>query len=104
MIRSGNTTAVAYINEFGGIKSESCDTLARDIWSLCIENGIYLFAAHIKGECNVEADIASRKFNDDIEYMINKSVFKDVICTKFGVPNVDCFASRLNSQVARYFS
>jgi len=104
LVRSDNTTAVCYVNAFGGIKSQICDSLAREIWVFCIEHDIYLIAAHIKGVHNVEADRASRVFNDDIEYMVSREVFQQVICSSFGIPEVDCFASRLNNQVSRYFS
>ena len=69
-----------------------------------MEHDISLVAAHIQGCENSDADQASRKFNDDIEYMLDTSVFSDVICKKFGVPKIDCFASRINNQLANYFS
>ena len=104
LIRSDNTTAVCYVNEFGGQKSDICDSIARKIWDFCIEANMFVKAAHIKGSLNTEADKASRNFNDEIEHMIDRHVFSSIICKKFGKPTIDCFASRLNNQVPRYFS
>lgn len=66
LVRTDNTTAVSYINEFGGVKSTACDKIAQKIWSHCIQHSIYLVASHIPGVFNTDADAASRKFNDDM--------------------------------------
>ena len=104
LVRTDNTTAVCYVNEFGGVKSTACDKIAQKIWAHCIQHSIYLVAAHIPGVLNTDADTASRKFNDDIEYTLEGGVFKAYICDTFGTPTVDCFASRLNAKLPRYFS
>ena len=33
-----NVTAIAYVNNMGGIKSETCNNIARRIWKFCTEN------------------------------------------------------------------
>ncbi len=48
-VQSDNTTAVAYINSMGGIKSESCNDMASQIWEWCITKQIWLSACHIPG-------------------------------------------------------
>ena len=63
-IRSDNSTAIAYINHMGGIKSPECDTLAKEIWQFCITNNAWLSAAYIPGKNNTTADRLSREFND----------------------------------------
>ena len=45
----------------------------------------------------------SRKVDDQIEWMLSKSVF-DKLTLKWGMPEIDLFASRLNKQVAAYCS
>lgn len=97
-----NSTAIAYINKFGGTHSVACDTLARDIWDFCISNKTYLLASYVESSQNF-ADEPSRKFNDDIEYMLCGDVFSN-ICQMFGVPDIDLFASRLNRQVHKFCS
>ena len=64
---SDNTTAVTYINRQGGIKSLSCNEIARKIWEFCIHNNTHISAAHIPGKHNILADLASRKFQDSAE-------------------------------------
>ena len=39
-VQIDNTTAVAYVNHMGGVKSQSCDRLANQIWSWCIDQNI----------------------------------------------------------------
>ena len=63
-----NSTAVCYINEQGGTVSDVCDRIAIEIWKWCDSKRNWLTAAHIPGLLNVEADEASRKFNDRTEW------------------------------------
>ena len=97
-----NQTAISYVNNMGGITSVQCDNLANSIWSWCIARNIWLTACHVPGISNA-ADILSRKFDDQIEWMLSKSVF-DQLTLKWGMPEIDLFASRLNKQVAAYCS
>ena len=101
LIRTDNTTAVAYLNNMGGIKSRACDRAARDIWVWCKERNIWITAAYLPGRDNTEADRRSRHFNDRTEWMLNKKVFTD-ITKKCGTPQIDLFASRLNKQLPAY--
>ena len=96
-----NTTAVAYINHMGGSHSEGCNEAARQIWLWCIDMNIWLTVAHIPGSKNIEADAESRIFSDETEWQLCPAVF-DTICKKFGVPDIDLFASRLNHQCPDY--
>ncbi|XP_072180692.1 uncharacterized protein [Diadema setosum] len=101
LLRSDNTTAVAYLNNMGGIKSKDCDSAARDIWRWCMERNIWVTAAHLPGSENTEADSRSRKFSDRNEWMLNKQAFNKLVSV-FGLPDIDLFASRLNNQLERY--
>ena len=67
---SDNSTA--YINKERGTQSTTCNQLTKDIWVLCIDKGTRVSAAHIPGKQNILADIASRKFHDASEWMLNK--------------------------------
>jgi len=64
LIKSDNTTTVAYINHMGGSQSEFCNDIAREIWEWCISRSIWLSATHIPGTSNTEADLESRHFTD----------------------------------------
>ena len=87
----------------GEIKSESCDRLANLIWNWCITRNIWLSAIYLPGRYNIVADTRSRKFNDNTEWMLNHEVFNNVVA-RYGMPDIDLFASRLNHQLPKYVS
>ena len=98
-----NTTAVNYITAMGGTRSAECNALASDIWQWAITRNIWLSAAHIPGVSNDAADNLSRDLNLDLEWMLSRQVFTK-ISDIFGQPDIDLFASRLNTQLADYVS
>jgi hypothetical protein len=49
------------------------------------------------------ADRRSREFGDQTEWQLSEQVFQK-ICTRFGTPDVDLFASRLNAQLDTFVS
>ena len=102
-VRIDNSTAVCYINNMGGTVSTACNLISKEIWSWCIAKGIWLSAAHLPGSKNVLADQASRQFNDTTEWMLDKSVFCK-LTEIWGEPQLDIFASRLNTQCKNYIS
>ena len=59
-----NTTAVTYVNEMGGPKSQACNDIAVRIWDWCIKHNAWVTCSHIPGTDNQIADAASRKFNN----------------------------------------
>lgn len=101
-ILSDSSTAVCYITNMGGIRSERCNEIARNIWLWCIQMSIWLSCTHIAGKLN-QADGPSRKFNDRIEWSLDNAIFEQ-LSNKFGKPDIDLFASRLNAQVSCFCS
>lgn len=101
-IRTDNMCTMAYINSMGGIRSCPCNTLAKAIWSWCIERNIWISACHVPGIEN-EADFSSRHFNENVEWMLNTDIFRQLLIV-FETPDLDMFASRLNKQLSRYVS
>lgn len=101
-VLSDSTTAVCYVNNMGGIKSDKCDAVSRDIWFLCMSKGIWISCAHIPGVEN-EADTPSRQFKDNIEWELKNEVFEKICCI-WKKPDVDLFASRLNNKLPVYCS
>ena len=99
-IRSDSTTAVAYVNNMGGINSKICNDLAKQIWDYCIRANIWVSCQHVPGTDNV-ADSPSRKFNDDLEWQLCNEVFH-LICEEWGQPSIDLFASRTNHKLDTY--
>lgn len=102
-VMSDNTTAIAYVNNMGGIRSIECDKIAKSIWNWCKARSIWITAAYIPGLDNIEADTASRKFKEATEWMLSTNVFRS-ITKEFGMPTVDLFASALNKQLDKYVS
>ena len=97
-----NTTSCAYLRNFGGKKRELND-LAMDIWNWCIVRSIHLSVSFVAGASNIEADRLSRKLNDDLEWALDDDIFTDIV-KKFGKPDIDLFASRLNHKLDKYVS
>ena len=101
-LKTDNVCAMSYLNSMGGTKSVSCNALSRQIWLWCIDRNIWVSAAHVPGILNV-SDILSRKFNDNVEWMLNKDVFSNLLLI-WGEPDLDLMASRVNKQLPRYIS
>jgi hypothetical protein len=84
----------------GGIKSVECNSLAYDIWFWYINRDIWVSANYVHTSEHI-TDVESRKFNDNIEWMLNKNIFK-LIIEIWGTPDIDLFATRLNTQLSTY--
>ena len=95
-----NTTAIACINKLGSTSSELFE-VTKQIYEWAIPRNVQLSAAHIPGVENVVADRESRTHNPDMEWKIREDVFHK-LCEKFGTPDIDLFASRLNHQLENY--
>ena len=55
-----NSTAVAYINNLGGMVSSLLHAVSKSIWEWCLAHHFMLEAAHIPGSSNLQADSLSR--------------------------------------------
>ena len=74
-LQMDNSTAVAYVNKRGGTKSSTLAELAVEIWAVCHQNNIWITAHHLPGTQNVDADWASRQFNERTQWTLDKSIF-----------------------------
>lgn len=101
-IASDNVTAVSYINNMGGHCSTICDRIAKSIWSMCELNNIFLEAKFVPGKQNNEADYMSR-LSANTEHSLNADAFGKII-RRWGFPDVDMFASKVNHKLATYVS
>ena len=54
---------------------------------------------------NVEADELSRglNLNEDLEWALDMDIFQEIMC-RFGKPDIDLFAYRLNHKLEKYIS
>lgn len=101
-ILSDNSTAVSYMAHMGG-KENRLNSLAKDLWNWCSQHRVWLSVSHIPGVENTEADHASRNFNDRIEWELNTEVFEK-LTNIFGKPEIDLFATRINTKCMKYVS
>ena len=101
-IKSDNTTAVASINNCGSIKRHLMG-VSEAIFEWAHNKNVDLSAEYILGSLNVTADLASREKDFNKEWRLMPTVFND-ICRLYGAPNIDLFASRINTQLALFYS
>ncbi|XP_018360234.1 PREDICTED: uncharacterized protein LOC108759349, partial [Trachymyrmex cornetzi] len=103
LLRVDNTTAIAYINNFGSVQYPVLSDLARDIWKWCEDRNIYLFASYIASVDNVIADTESRRTNVNTEWSLSTQAF-NLIDERFGLFDIDLFTSAINSKNNLYVS
>lgn len=101
-VQSDNISAVAYVNDMGGMASRSMDQLSVQLWEWCLDRNIFISAIYIPGIMNT-ADFYSRNFSDSTEWMLKKDIFQR-ICRHFFHPDIDLFASRYNNQTDCFVS
>ncbi|XP_076128591.1 uncharacterized protein LOC143109676, partial [Alosa pseudoharengus] len=104
LIRTDNTSALAYINRQGGIRSRPLFQVAVRLLLWTERSGILsLRAVHIPGRINVGADLLSRGNPRAVDWRLHPQVVEE-IWTCFGKADVDLFASRQNTQCPLWFS
>ena len=104
MIFSDNSTVVSYIKNQGGSASTHLCDLALDLWDFCKSRSIRISASHVAGVSNTRADRLSRMADTDHSYSLDPSFFRDLCSVIPFDLKVDCFASRLNNKLGKYFS
>ncbi|XP_036007387.1 uncharacterized protein LOC118567149 [Fundulus heteroclitus] len=103
LIRSDNTTVVAYINRQGGLRSLRLHTLAHKLIIWSSRHFLSLRATHVPGVLNCGADLLSRGNPTYAEWKLHPEVAR-MIWQRFGQPSVDLFASQENNQCPMFFS
>jgi len=104
LIRLDNTTAIAYINRFGGCRSPELHEIAKRIWFWCENHGNWLKASYISSAQNYAADTESRRvYDSDSEWSLDSGHFQS-ISIRFGAPTLDLFASHLNFKCESFVS
>ena len=99
-----NTTAVFVVNKMGTTRSPSCNAMAKEIWEYCKGNNMFITCAHIPGIQNVVADRESRKEHKQSEWMLNRNIFNAALSHFNITVDIDCFATRINTQLEKYVS
>ena len=95
---------MSYINNLGGCRSRTCNTVTRDIWMWALARNNWITVAHLPGKYNTSADFLSRNINHDSEWKLNPDIFKYINAKLGYTPEIALFASRLNYQFKPYVS
>lgn len=103
LLRCDNTTAISYINNFGGCRNINCHKIAKEIWKFCEMRSVELCASYIHTKVNRVADQLSRDKEDTSDFMITKPFFNQ-ICQKIYQPTIDLFASAKTFQIHPFVS
>jgi ribonuclease HI len=103
LLRLDNTTAISYVNRMGGIQFPHLTEIARQMWQWCEVRKIFIFASYVRSKDNVIADAESRRNHPDIEWELSNQAFNS-LTNKFGLPEVDLFASRINKKCEKYIA
>ena len=90
-------------NNMGGSRSITCHKIAKQIWEWAKMQGVWISAAHIPGQYNIEADKKSRQFKDTTEWMLSKEAFS-FITKQFSQADIDLFTTRANKNFNKYIS
>ena len=104
LVLTDNTSTVGGINNMGSSKSFQLDFEVKIIWEWILTRRNWITATHIPGRLNIEADEESRRTETRTEWKLNEDDFNRVIEYFLFQPNVDLFASRINTQLARFFA
>ena len=67
-VMSDRSTAIACINNKGGIKVKKRNEIAKEIWLQCFKNNSFNSSAQMPGKHNNETDKFSRKFINYTEW------------------------------------
>ncbi|XP_077331855.1 uncharacterized protein LOC143974400 [Lithobates pipiens] len=102
-VLSDSIVAVSYLNKQGGTRCPSLIKLTSTIMHWAEENLKSVSAVHLKGVDNHLADFLSRHRVYESEWSLNREIFQ-LLVRKWGLPEVDLFARKANTQVPVYFS
>ncbi|XP_038146283.1 uncharacterized protein LOC119786801 [Cyprinodon tularosa] len=103
LVRTDNTTTVAYINRQGGLRSRMLHNLARDLILWSSAHFLSLRATHVPGDLNTGADLLSRGAPVYGEWTLHPQVVEQ-IWARYGRAQIDLFASRENARCELFFS
>ncbi|XP_038126440.1 uncharacterized protein LOC119773526 [Cyprinodon tularosa] len=103
LVRTDNTTTVAYINRQEGLRSRMLHNLARDLILWSSTHFLSLRATHVPGDLNTGADLLSRGAPVYGEWTLHPQVVEQ-IWARYGRAQIDLFASRENARCELFFS
>ena len=90
LLKTDNTTVVAYVNKIGGTRSLILVQPAKELWGWCLQRKIHLKAQHLPEKLNFNADFLSRHLRDQSDWILDQEIF-NMIDAKL---DIDLFATR----------
>ena len=100
-VLSDNTATVHCINRQGSTRSPTLLKISEDLFRLVKRRKLHLQAAHLEGKQNQWADALSRQSSASVEWELKQEEF-DKLTQRFGMPNVDLFASEFNHKTEKF--
>ena len=101
-VKSDNKTAIAYVNNMGGMVSKDMDDLACQLWQWCLDRNLWISCQYLPGADNQMADMLSREFSSSsCEWSLKTDIFNR-ITKQFFQPDCDLFASEWNFKVETF--
>lgn len=101
MVRSDSTTAVAYINRQGGVRSARLLEISREL--LAHQTLLSIRAVHVHRKQNRAADLMSRDGPQPSRWRLNPALAQ-TLWDRFGRAVADLFAAHGNAQCCLWFS
>jgi len=98
-----NQVALSYLVKMGGTKNHLLTEISKRIWKFLLEREISLTAGWIPSKLNWRADRESRRPPNSSDWLLHPPIFSD-LTSRWGLPTVDCFASRALKQLPNYLS
>ena len=80
----------------GTSHSDSCNSLAKEIWEWCIARDIWLSVAHIPGKQYFVADFESRRNQREAKWRLDKAALQNALSRLHFQSDIDLFTSRIN--------
>lgn len=102
-VLADNSTALSCLRRQGSLRSDPLMELTSRVLERCHQLHISLIPVHLEGILNVLADQESRLKPISTEWALDRQTFLWVV-EHFGLPQIDLFATHLNSQMPSYVS
>ena len=103
LLRVDNQVAISYVNKLGGCHCPTLLSIAKAIWHWAEVRRVWLFASYIGTKDNWEADAESRKELQSNDWCLSQDYFHE-ICSSFGVPEIDLFATNVSRKCVKFCS
>jgi len=102
LVKTDNSTLVAFINNQGGTRSNQLLLETLDLYQILQDKNWVLRAVYLPGVKNVLADSLSRKFQAiPSEWSLHPQVVQDIFA-EMGRPMIDLFATAQNAKLPVY--